>query len=114
MQGKGPDAGAFNVQLEHEFTLKAGMGDGHVVAGSELEDHANSVIRALLVRLSILKCIMPDSATAHVTGLNASEQLVITVRATGVVSASETGDDVRQKFLLAVHRALNASSASVA
>lgn len=114
VQGKGPNAGSFNVQLSHEFTLKAGMGSGHVGAAADLEEHATSVIRALLVRLSIVKCIMPDSATAHVTGLNASEQLVITVRATGVVGVNETGDDVRQKFLLAVHRALNASSASVA
>lgn len=111
MQGKRGRSGTFNMQLQHEFTLKPGMEVGEEAAAG---DDAAAVIRALLVRLSILTCLLPDSATAHVTNLKGNGQLVITVRATGVVTPSMTGDDVRQKFLLAVHRGLAACDAPVA
>jgi hypothetical protein len=97
------------LQLEYEFTLKPPLDH----QGGPYDDFAQSVIRALLVRLSILKHVERDTIHAHVSDLDATGQIKLRVVGVGVVTSEVTTEMVRQNFLLSIHRALSASAAEI-
>lgn len=63
--------------MTYEFTLKR---PAHYQPMQSFDDYAKSVIKTLLVRLSILPNIVRNTATAHVCSLTASGEIVVKVR----------------------------------
>ena len=107
LQEKSSKSGTLKVHMDHEFILKAPPGK----EGAAYDDVAATVVRALLVRMSVLKDIMPDTPAAHVSGLTSAGHLIIHVSAMGIATDQMSCAAVREKFLLAVHRALTACDA---
>lgn len=94
--------------LLHEFTLANPNGDG-----SPYDKHAEAVIQAILVRLSILPSLLADSVEAHVCGLNSAGLIVIRVTASGLLTSSVGIEETRERFLLSIHNALCSKTASL-
>jgi hypothetical protein len=109
VQKQSGDNDRIKLDLEYEFTLKPPLNH----EGGPYDDFAEDVIRALLVRMSILKNVEANTVTAHVCDLDTTGQIRIKVRAVGLVTQDNTTEQVRQNFLLSVHRALSASAAEI-
>jgi small-conductance mechanosensitive channel len=106
---KGSKSGFLKMHMDFEFTLRAPPD----YKGGAYDDVAKEVIRALLVRMSILKDVQSNSPAAYICGLTNSGEIIIHVSAMGIATEKVSCDSVREKFLLAIHRALCASNAQM-
>jgi small-conductance mechanosensitive channel len=106
---KGTKAGFLKMHMDFEFTLKPPPDN----KGAAYDDVAKEVIRALLVRMSILKDVQSNSPAAYICGLTNAGEIIIHVSAMGIATEKVSCDSVREKFLLAIHRALCASNAQM-
>jgi hypothetical protein len=87
--------------LYHEFTLKNPAGDG-----SPYDQHAEKVVQAILIKLSIVPNLVADSIQAHVCNLTSSGDIIIRVTANGILSQKVGLEETRERFLLSIHNAL--------
>eukprot|EP00892_Ulva_mutabilis_P007257 jgi/Ulvmu1/4903/UM020_0189.1 len=97
--------------MNYEFTLKR---PPNYRPMQSYDEHARSVIKSLLVRLSILPNVVKNTATAYVSSLTAAGEIVVKVSALGVATESNPPESNRQIFLLAIHKALCTAEGEVA
>jgi hypothetical protein len=88
--------------MSYEFTLKRPAS----LEGQPYDEYARSVIKALLVRLSIMKHVVKESISAFVCGLSPTGDIMIRVAAIGIITDTSPAESTKQRFLLSIHRAL--------